>query len=60
MDKISEIKNIISFHTKKLNQIKENRSRADEENWSESEIKECDSMIRILAEILSDLNKILK
>lgn len=49
---------VFKKHKDKLNTIKDNLSRSDEENWSSSDIRESERMIKLLAEILSDLNKI--
>jgi len=49
---------IIKKHTEKLNIMKSNRAKWEEEKWTDSEIQECDRMIEVLASILSDLNKI--
>lgn len=55
--KDTEIRAIIKTHTDKLNIMKDNLSRWEEERWTESEMRECESMIKILASILSDLNR---
>lgn len=57
---IKSIQEIIDKHTDKLNIMKGNLSRWEEENWSDAEIHECENMIRTLASILSDLNKTIK
>lgn len=58
--KYEKIKKVVEKHTEKLNIMKENLSRCDEEKWSDIEIAGCVTEIRILAAILSDLNKIIK
>lgn len=50
-------RDIIKAHTEKLNTMKLNRSRSEEEKWTDAEIHECDRMIEVLALILSDLNQ---
>lgn len=54
---MAEIHNIIDKHTEKLNNMKANRAKWEEEKWTQAEIQECDNMIQLLASILSDLNK---
>jgi len=51
------VRAIIKTHTEKLNIMKDNLSRWEEERWTEAEIRECENMIKILASILSDLNR---
>lgn len=46
---------IYDKHKQKLDNLKENRARSEEENWSDSEIKSVDDQIQILASILSDI-----
>ena len=53
------IKDVYEIHKKKLDIMKENRAKSDEEEWSCDEINKCDSMIALLAGILSDINKII-
>jgi type III secretory pathway component EscR len=50
-------RDIIKAHTEKLNTMKLNRARAEEEKWTDAEIHECEKMIQVLALILSDLNQ---
>lgn len=52
------LEDVIKTHKDKLNILKSNRAKAERENWTDSEISECDGMIRVLASILSDLNKV--
>lgn len=52
---VSEVQYIYESHKLKLNNLKENRSKADEEKWTDAEIKSVDAQIVILAAILSDL-----
>ena len=47
---------VIKKHSDKLNTIKANRAKAEEDGWSEKEISAFDAIIRTLEEILSDLN----
>lgn len=54
------IKGIISKHTEKLNTIKRNLSRWEEEQWTDEEMHNAENQIRILASILSDLNRCLQ
>ncbi len=56
---MTEIQNIIDKHTILLNNMKDNRAKWEEEKWTDAQIQECDNMIRLLASILSDLNKAL-
>lgn len=53
------VRAIVEEHTKKLNIMKDNLSRWDEERWTDTEIRECENMIKTLASILSDLNRVL-
>lgn len=46
---------IYNDHKNKLNILKDNRSRAEEEKWSDKEIEAVDRQIEILASVLSDL-----
>ena len=57
---MAEIQNIIDKHTEKLNNMKANRAKWEEEKWTDAQIQECDNMIRLLASILSDLNGLVK
>ena len=50
---------LYNIHKVKLNNLKENRSLSDVENWTDVEIASVDSQITILASILSDINKVL-
>ena len=49
------VQSIYDAHKLKLNNLKENRSKSDEENWTDAEIKSVDDQITILASVLSDL-----
>jgi len=49
------VQSIYDAHKTKLNNLKENRSKADEEKWTDAEIKSVDDQITILASVLSDL-----
>lgn len=51
---------IFDKYKNRLNIMKDNMSRWEEENWSYSDIQECDRMITSLASVLSDINKLLK
>lgn len=51
------VQSIYDSHKVNLDNLKESRSKADEENWTDDEIKSVDSQIAILASILSDLHK---
>jgi len=53
------VRAIMTKHTVKLNIMKANRAKCEEENWTDADMKECDSMIEVLASILSDLYKAL-
>jgi len=58
--KLTPIRDIIKIHTEKLNAMKENQSHWDKERWTDTEMRECENMIKILASILSDLNRALE
>jgi len=49
------VQSIYDVHKAKLNTLKENRAKAEEQNWSDAEINSVDSQIALLASILSDL-----
>jgi hypothetical protein len=51
------IQSIYDHHKKKLNALKENRAKAEDENWTDAEIKSVDDQIEILASILSDIHR---
>ncbi len=53
------ILDIIKRHTEKLDNMKSNRAKWEEEKWTDAECQECDRMIGLLASILSDLNRVL-
>lgn len=57
---LNKIHDVIKTHTKKLNTMKDNLSRWEEEEWTDAEFFECQSSIQTLASILSDLNRSLK
>jgi len=59
-DKLQAIRLIIDSHTAKLNIMKDNRARWEEEGWTDSEMRESEIAINTLAAILSDLNRALK
>ncbi len=52
---IDVVLGIYNDHKNKLNILKGNRSRAEEEKWSDKEIEAVDRQIEILASVLSDL-----
>lgn len=54
---IATVQSIYDTHKLKLNNLKENRSKSDKENWTDAEIKSVDDQIAILASVLSDLYK---
>lgn len=54
-----DIVDILNKHIAKLNIIKENRSRWETENWSDTECKLTDENITNLAQIISDMNVLL-
>jgi hypothetical protein len=56
-NRVLAIRAIVDAHTKKLNIMKDNLSRWEEERWTDAEMRECENMIKILASILSDLNR---
>jgi len=49
------VQSIYDTHKTKLNNLKENRARSDEEKWTDAEIKSVDDQVLILASVLSDL-----
>lgn len=51
---------IVQRYTEQLKTMKINRSKWEEERWTDSDIQECDRLIEQLASVLSDLNKLLK
>ena len=51
------IQSIYNIHRNKLDILKENLAKSEEERWSDSEIKSVSEQIHILASILSDLHK---
>lgn len=55
-NRVLAVRAIIKNHTEKLNIMKDNLSRWEEERWTDSEVRECERMITTLASILSDLN----
>ena len=55
---MKEVRNIIDKYTVRLNNMKADRALADEEKWTDAQVQECDNQIRLLASILSDLNKV--
>lgn len=54
---LTKIKFVYIIHKSKLDNLKESRSKADEENWTDTEIKSVDDQITILASILSDIHR---
>lgn len=56
-NRVLAIRAVVETHTEKLNIMKDNLSRWEEERWTDAEVRECESMIRTLASILSDLNR---
>ena len=56
-NRVLAIRAIIKTHTEKLNIMKYNLSRWEEERWTDAEMRECENMIKTLASILSDLNR---
>lgn len=56
-NRVLAIRAIVKTHTEKLNTMKDNLSRWEEERWTDAEIRECENMIKTLASILSDLNR---
>ena len=51
----SVVQSIYDAHKVKLNILKENRAKSEEEKWTDAEIKSADDQITILASVLSDL-----
>lgn len=60
ISKLFENKELISKYIERLKIMKENRSKADEENWSNTEVDSCDRMIQMTAEFITDLKKLNK
>jgi hypothetical protein len=56
-NRVLAIRAIVKTHTEKLNVMKDNLSRWEEERWTDAEMRECENMIKTLASILSDLNR---
>lgn len=56
-NRVLAIRAIVKTHTEKLNVMKDNLSRWEEERWADAEMRECENMIKTLASILSDLNR---
>ena len=56
-NRVLAIRAVIKTQTEKLNIMKDNLSRWEEERWTDAEMRECENMIKILASILSDLNR---
>lgn len=54
---LADVQTIYDTHMVKLNSLKENRSKSDEENWTDAEIVSVDAQIALLASILSDLHR---
>ncbi len=52
---IATVQAIYNHHKTKLENMKENRSRWEEERWSDDEVRSVDEQIVLLASILSDL-----
>ena len=56
-NRVLAIRTIVKTHTEKLNIMKDNLSRWEEERWTDAEMRECENMIKTLASILRDLNR---
>jgi hypothetical protein len=56
-NRVLAIRAIVKTHTEKLNIMKDNLARWEEERWTDAEMRECENMIKTLASILSDLNR---
>lgn len=59
-NRLIRVHNVVKVHTEKLNLMKDNLTRWEEEGWTDSDVSECENMIKILSSILSDLNNSLK
>ena len=57
---VETIQDVIDKHTDKLNILKDNRAKWEEDNWSDEELEQSDNMIKLLASVLIDLTKIKK
>lgn len=54
---LQKVNSIYYVHKKKLNVLKENRAKAENDKLSDAEIQSLDDQISVLASILSDLYK---
>lgn len=54
---LMDVQSIYDAHKLKLNNLKESRINAEEEKWTDAEIKSVDDQIKILASVLSDLHR---
>ncbi len=52
-----KVRSIYDAHKKKLNTLKENRKNFEKDKLSDAEVQSIDDQIKILASILSDLNR---
>lgn len=52
---LASVQSIYDRHKIKLDALKENRSRAEEEKWTDAEVKAVDDQIVLLASVLSEL-----
>ena len=54
---LQKVNSIYYVHKKKLDALKENRAKAENDKLSDAEVQSIDDQIKILASILSDLNR---
>ena len=55
MEKITKL---IEKYTERLEILKHNRSKSEEENWTEAQISECGHLINYVAEFIRDLKNL--
>lgn len=52
---LAAVQSIYDTHKKKLDILKKNRARFEEERWTDAEIESVDEQIVLLASVLGDL-----
>jgi RNA polymerase-interacting CarD/CdnL/TRCF family regulator len=58
-ERIEAVKSVIENKKSQLQIMKNNRSKFEEEKWSDAEIAEADALISQLANFISELNAVL-
>jgi RNA polymerase-interacting CarD/CdnL/TRCF family regulator len=58
-ERIKAVKSVIEKKKTQLQIMKNNRSKFEEEKWSDAEIAEADALISQLANFISELNAVL-